>query len=61
MEFERQFVPQCVHTALEIDGPEAFPLSSQLQDISAPSEVLSQFNDISFLKGKRYIYSRTFF
>lgn len=55
MDLERQFVPQCLHIGLELDGPEALPLSSQFDDVNAPSDVLNKFNDVSsYMKGKNY-------
>lgn len=55
MEFEKQFVSQVLHRALELDGPEVIPLTGQFEDINTPAQVLEQFNDITFVKGKNYI------
>lgn len=53
MELERQFVPQSLQEALELDGPDELPLSSQFDDVNAPYDVLNKFNDLlSYKKGK---------
>lgn len=56
MEFEKQFLPHSVHRALELDGPDVLPLTSPYEVVNTPSDILSQFNDVSMEKGKHLTY-----
>lgn len=53
MELERQFVPQCLQEALELDGPDELPLSNRYEDINSPFDVIRKFNGaLTYYKGK---------
>lgn len=52
MELERQFLPLCLHTALEADGMESLPLSSLPEDVQSPDDDFDKFDAIAYEKGE---------